>query len=427
MLPGVPIMEKYLMKTHIYIILMVCCYLCYSTLSAQEIQVAQENVPQATERVVKITPKMNEQARQSLNRMAFQFLREGPMLNSPYGLTILLGVLREGAVGETREEISQFLGTELPGEAFMYCLSCRDKDGKPQVEVFNGAFVAQDFQIREEYASFIRDICGQYLCTASEILSADFRKKPGESVKMVNQWFAEKSGGKHKEVLENVSPQTQLLLVNQVNFEQNWLYSFKRQNTKMTDFYPDPDYKIQLPMMNMTQNLPYASLWDMELLVLPYRNETAMLVILPKNNAGLEYICTNLDENGFQELIKQLRYTQVKVSLPKFKDTMRCSMISDLQEMGLQKPFAPDSDFSNIAGKDDLVVSEIIQEVTIDVNEEGTTATAATAAQIVYRSAFRKEIPHFNANHPFIYMIITNDWQEKTPAILFSGVEGAIR
>jgi len=409
------------MKTPICIMLMVCCCLFCGTLPAQEVQ---GDHPQPAERVIKITPEMNEQARQSLNRMAFQYLRntENEVL-CPYGLTILLGVLREGAAGETRSEIDQVLGTELPGEAFMYCLSCRDKAGNPQAEVFNGAFIANGLSVREEYVSFIRDICGQYLCTASEILSADFRKNPGESVKMINQWFAEKSGGKHKDVLKKVSPQTQLLLVNQVNFEQNWLYSFKRQNTKKADFYPTPDGKpIQLPMMNMTQNFPYAALWDMELLVLPYKNDTAMLIILPKNAAVLEYVRANLDEDGFKELVKQLRYTQVKVSLPKFKMKSRHSLIPILQKIGLEKPFAVDSDLSNIAGKDDLVVSEVLQEVEIDVNEEGTTATASTAAQVIYRSLIRKELPHFNADHPFIYMIITNDWEAKTPAILFNGV-----
>lgn len=63
----------------------------------------------------------------------------------------------------------------------------------------------------------------------------------------------------------------------------------------------------------------------------------------------------------------------------------------------------------------DLVLSKVVHQAVVDVNEEGTEAAAATAAVMTERSAPITE--DFNADHPFLFFIRHNPSKN----ILFAG------
>lgn len=63
----------------------------------------------------------------------------------------------------------------------------------------------------------------------------------------------------------------------------------------------------------------------------------------------------------------------------------------------------------------DLVLSKVVHQAVVDVNEEGTEAAAATAAVMTERSASITEV--FNADHPFLFFIRHNPSKN----ILFAG------
>ena len=69
--------------------------------------------------------------------------------------------------------------------------------------------------------------------------------------------------------------------------------------------------------------------------------------------------------------------------------------------MGLL-PFSDKADFSAMSATPGLGLSEIIQQATIEVNEEGTVASAATAV-VIPRSLMLP--PVFRADHPFLFLI----------------------
>ena len=82
------------------------------------------------------------------------------------------------------------------------------------------------------------------------------------------------------------------------------------------------------------------------------------------------------------------------------------------------------ADFSGMTatGKKDLKIDEAIHQAFIEVNEEGTEATAATAIVMVPGLAGPEphkepKIPVFRADHPFIFLI----QQKSTGNILFIG------
>jgi serpin B len=95
-------------------------------------------------------------------------------------------------------------------------------------------------------------------------------------------------------------------------------------------------------------------------------------------------------------------------------------MAKTLGEMGMPTAFSESADFSGMTGGKDLMISKVIHQAFVEVNEEGTEAAAATAVIMELTSAGgggEPKIPVFNADHPFIFVI-----QEKeTGNILFLG------
>ena len=81
--------------------------------------------------------------------------------------------------------------------------------------------------------------------------------------------------------------------------------------------------------------------------------------------------------------------------------------------MGMRDAFSDAADFSGMTGGKGLKISRVIHQAYVEVNEEGTKATAATA--VVMRLKAVRRAPVFRADHPFIFVI----FHKKTGVILF--------
>jgi serpin B len=80
--------------------------------------------------------------------------------------------------------------------------------------------------------------------------------------------------------------------------------------------------------------------------------------------------------------------------------------------MGMPTAFSTNADFSGIDGTKSLLISDVIHQAFVSVDEEGTEAAAATAIFITMSIH-----PVFRADHPFIFII----QDRETGNILFLG------
>jgi len=85
--------------------------------------------------------------------------------------------------------------------------------------------------------------------------------------------------------------------------------------------------------------------------------------------------------------------------------------------MGMPTAFSRNADLSGIDGTRDLVISDVIHQAFVEVDEEGTEAAAATAVVVRLVSAPADPVPVVNADHPFIFLIR----DDETGVILFVG------
>lgn len=84
--------------------------------------------------------------------------------------------------------------------------------------------------------------------------------------------------------------------------------------------------------------------------------------------------------------------------------------------MGCARMFGNDAELNDMleSASAGVQVSQVLHRACIEVNEEGSEASAATGMVIMMRMMLQEF--HFNADHPFLYFI----WNKEN--ILFAGV-----
>ncbi len=166
---------------------------------------------------------------------------------------------------------------------------------------------------------------------------------------------------------------------------------------------------------------PYPGPHGFAMIELPYRGgELSMLVIAPDSPSGLPAIEERLNPTTLDRWIGQLEQREVDVYLPKFKFDTNYPLADALMAMGMTAAFSPDSaNFSGMlarkASRDRFYLNSVLHQTVIDVDENGTSAAAATEGSFdLGETPF---IPTFRADRPFLFLIR----ERSTGAILFIG------
>lgn len=85
--------------------------------------------------------------------------------------------------------------------------------------------------------------------------------------------------------------------------------------------------------------------------------------------------------------------------------------------MGIHNLFEPTANLTGFSNDVNLQLDDAVHKAKIEVNEEGSTAAAATVL-FSFRSSRPLEPAQFYCDHPFMFLI----YDHKSKAILFSGV-----
>lgn len=225
----------------------------------------------------------------------------------------------------------------------------------------------------------------------------------------INDWVGRKTAGKIPELIPRglLAPETRLVLVNAIYFKGRWARAFDRQATTPALFTEAGAPPSQVAFMRQTADFGYAETAEWQLLELPYvGGDTELVVLLPKDAAGLPELEARLDETTLARYLAQARNQMVEVWLPRFKLTAQFSLARTLAAMGMTDAFSPRADFSGLDGGRDLYLSAVVHKAYVEVNEEGTEAAAATGVMVRHAMVMRpRPTPVFRADHPFLFLI----------------------
>jgi len=353
----------------------------------------------------------------------------GNILVSPFSSHLALGMVANGAKGNTKKEIERALGYSKSDQAlnseYKSVLKKMSGDKNLTLETANKAYFSKEPS--KKYTKVIKKTFND------QPTVIDFKNTPEEEIRgMINEFVMERTHGKIKNLISKdlITKNTAFILINALYFKGSWKHKFDEKLTKKTSFYPTSNEKdkIKVPMMRMRRSLKtffaHMEPFRAKVLHLPYSGDrVSMILILPKERHQLETVIKQIKLLGLGKLLNDLEKVKkgekrnVWVHVPKFSTKKTLRLNKPLKQLGMKLMFKDGAQFAMLADERERVkVSQVLQKIHLSVYEEGSEATTATA--IIgshFMSATIKE--DFKCDEPFLLLLV----DEMTKMILFAG------
>ena len=334
---------------------------------------------------------------------------KGSFVMSPLSAQLLLGMLLNGAAGETANDIRKVLGFDnektevINGYSRSLLQQLPNLDKKIKLNIANACFANNNYVFKEPFVSAIQD---SYDATFSYL---DF-SAADNSKQYINNWCVDKTEGMIREFIDNVAKDDPVYLLDAVYFKGEWSSPFLVRSSQEEEFYDEEGLPVSTVMMMRNEKaFDYYSGELFDAVALPYGNGAyEMIVLLPKEGKSINDVTTYLTANN---VLGSFKRKNVRVFLPRFDIETKLSFDKPLKRMGISDSGLPDfgpmsEGIKNIGG--------LIQKTAITVDEKGTVASAVSGNN--YQMAY-DGIPVLHANHPFLFMII----EKSTELVLFAG------
>ena len=334
---------------------------------------------------------------------------------SPFSVASALSMTLNGADGETFEAMKTALrydGKTIEEINDAYLKLMKDMvsvDPRVIMEIANSVWVEKRLAVKQPFIDALKT---WYLAEARAIDVSD-----PDAVGMVNNWIEDKTHDKIQKMLDNLSPDLAMLLINAVYFNGKWRYQFDIKETRDKPFYLTPDSHVEVPMMFRNEKFAVTRSENAVLVELPYgQGNYSMVVMLPDEGVSTSIAAAGITPEKWSQWMADLANgaTEVDLSLPRFKYEYKRTLNDDLAAMGMGIAFSTSADFSNISDQS-LMISRVLHQTFIETNEEGTEAAAATVVEMVFTSM--PMVTTVNINRPFLYFIR----ETSTGTIVFMG------
>ena len=336
---------------------------------------------------------------------------------SPVSVAYLMGLLANGANGNTQAEIMKALnmnGTSLStlNETYKAIINTTSRhNSQTQVNIANCVAVNKQVKLKDNYKSTMQNLYN------ANVESMDFASS--KALSKINGWCSKQTNGMIPKIVNHLDANATAVLMNAVYFNGTWADKFDKANTKTENFRGYTRDIKKVPMMHQEGKFSYTDNKDFAAVTLPYGNGSySMTVILPAEGKSTTDILNSLTAKTLEQTRRNMNECIVDLKLPRFSTTTETQLNKPIAALGAASMFQSAADFSNMTDAS-MFVSTMLQKAKIEVSEEGTKAAAVTAA-IMTMSALRPEEPRhvtFHANRPFIYLIT----ERNSKAIFFIG------
>lgn len=342
---------------------------------------------------------------------------EDPNINimiSPLSVSQALSMALNGANDNTLTQMKEVLGfdgystDELNQSNQRIASSLIGHDPKVKMSIANSVWYRKDFSPKK---LFIDDNKKYY---GAEVSSYD-PSKPNEAKKAMNNWVEDNTNGKIEEIIDEVSPESVLFLINAIYFKAEWKSKFKKSETGKAPFTLENGTVKEVETMKGEVDLSYYYNNSYTAIELPYGSgKFNMVVFLPEDGYTTADISGDISNFNF-DLLKKSTLSKREIWLPKFEFAYKNELNDELVSMGMSDAFnSSNANFSNLSDIP-LFISKVMHKTYIKTDEEGSEAAAATSVEFRFTSA--GPVGPIKIDRSFLFAIV----EEDTGAILFAG------
>lgn len=335
---------------------------------------------------------------------------------SPSSALFALGMTANGAAGATEQQMLATLGAQSISQ-----LNSQNKDALSKLtsldksialQAANAIFVDNKAPVNKTFTQTCKSVYG------AEATNLDFAKQ--EAVDTINKWCSDHTQGKIPTILNTLSPQAFMVLINAIYFKGTWEYKFKPEATQPGPFKLANGKEVKVDMMSQTKHFNYLEEKDFKSVELRYKGgDVSMFILLPNKDVSVQKLRKTITAATWDKWMQSYKSNEVYVQLPKFKVEFSDILNTSLKSMGMPDAFDPDkANFSKMVPANlHAFISLVIQKTYMDVNESGTEAAAVTAVVMETAMARMEQPKTFQVDRPFILALRHNP----TGELLFLG------
>ena len=356
---------------------------------------------------------------ESASGLALRLLRqeietgESNILLSPLSILYALSMTANGAKGETLAQMEQVLGLSVES-LNAYLLAHRKAlpdEKKCRVSLANSIWFKDDDSLAVE-ESFLKTNAAWY--------DADLYQLPFNSAacKAINNWVNKETGGMISEILQEISPDASMYLINALAFEAEWQTIYQEASIRDGVFTTEAGQQQTVSMM-YSKEFRYLETGTATGFLKYYDGKNcAFAALLPKEGISLRSCIDSLTGEQLHDLLAHPETVEVRAAIPKFESTYETDLSDTLEALGMTDAFDGQlADFSGIGSSTEgnLTISQILHKTRIVVDEKGTKAGATTAV-VVEPTEAPSDPKEVLLDHPFLYLLI--DCQEQLPIFI---------
>lgn len=334
--------------------------------------------------------KAEQEQLSGINSFAFELARviqkdsgNNSFVFSPLNMACELGMLSEGAGGETRSEICKALGFGENGQedinAFckkLLVVSSSSESEECELEIANAAAInrGNGFLVINHYKEIIES------SYEAVVVNNNFHE---ESIaQYINYWAEYKTHGKIQSLLDssvNYSDYS-AFFVSSLFLKAPWNIPFQQTITQYENFTSMSGQR----RVRMMRNFAFGGYYETRSfravsLALGRMRKYVMTFILPKKNSTVNKVLQSMDGDIWSKIVLSFsNYKPLDVKIPSFNVETEIDLLKLLKDCGIKSISDPlKADFSRITNKN-MSVEMIKHKAKVSVNEAGVEIVSAT-------------------------------------------------
>lgn len=342
-------------------------------------------------------------------------------LISPLSVISALGMTANGAEGDTLAQMEQTFGIAVP-ELNEYL--CAYREALPEEDTYKLS-MANAIWFRDVESFTVKE---EFLQTNANYYDAAVRKAPFDqsTLEEINKWVSDNTDGMIKDILNEISQDAVMYLVNALAFDAEWETIYYDYQVRDAEFTKEDGTVQDIELMYSEENAYLED--DNTVGFMKYYDDRkyAFVALLPDEEISISEYVESLTGEKIHSMLTDVSYKTVNAAIPKFESEYSVEMAEVLAAMGMTDAFDEDkADFSGMGHSENgnLYISRVLHKTFIAVDEKGTKAGAATLVEVAECCAMLEEEPvTIYLDRPFVYMIV--DCEENVP--VFIGVVRSI-